>query len=278
MLWRADTIKYSVGRLWLAPRQPISGETSLSWCDKLAATPAIGLKLSPHYVAGDAIVNALTPWFDKWATPEKAPIVVTRHESFAFAFTLEEGLQFAVEPMRTFVDFSHRIRMRTVSGGPPVAEMLSHPLPYTSLLPDLGKRLMELTMDIPSLPDRTFNRIGIVAKASIAPDDAPPGITRFLDYLGRPWKGLVGGYSFQVTGAIGNTTEFADRCVHTLTKPETGENAQLLSLNFDWQRTFEVGQPLKREILGSALASAEKAALSYFEDLAEGNRFDADLD
>lgn len=250
----------------------------MSWCDKLAATPAVGLKLAPHYVASDSIVNALTPWFDKWATDDKAPITVTRQESFAFGFTLEQGFQFAVEPTRTFVDFSHRIKMRTVSGGPPVAEMLSHALPYTTLLPDLCGRLVDLTLDTPSPPNRTFNRVGVVVKAAIAPEDAPPGISRFLDYLGKPWKGLVGGYSFQVTGEIASNSDFADRCVHTLTKPETGDNAQLVSLNFDWQRTFVVGQPLKRDTLESALAAAVKSALSYFEDLAEGNRFDADLD
>ena len=234
--------------------------------------------MTPHYIGSDAILNALTPWFDEWATPDKPPISAVRHESFAFGFTLDQGFQFAVEPGRTFVDFSHRIKMRTVSGGPPVVEMLSHPLPYTTLLPELHKRLADLTLTIPSPASRTFNRIGIVAKASIAPEDAPPGITRFLDYLGKPWKGLVGGYYFQVTGQIAAGPDFADRCVHTLNKPETGENSQLLQLNFDWQRTFVAGQPLKKETLEDAFASAEKSALHYFEDLAEGNRFDADLD
>jgi hypothetical protein len=133
-----------------------------------------------------------------------------------------------------------------------------------------------MTLLIPSPENRTFNRVGIIAKAAISIDDAPPGITRFLEYVGKPWKGLVGGYGFQIVGQVDKTEAYTDRCVHTVTKPELGDNSHLLSLNFDWQRTFEAGQALRKEILASALSSAEKSAIAYFEDLAEGNRFDVD--
>lgn len=259
-----------------------SGRDKLSWCDKLAATPGIGFRLDPHFIASDAIVNALTPRFNKWAAElkgadrmlDKAPITVVRQESFAFAFQRDNGVQFGIDANKASVEFTHRMRLKAVSGGPPVGEMLSTPLPYTALLPQLAKDLVDLVLLLPSSPDRKVRRIGVIASANVEPDVAPPGVKRFLDYVGKPWKRLIDGYRFEVTGIIEENSTHSDRCIHTLTHVEGGD---LLALKFDWQRTFAKGQLMTEDGLQKSSEAAQKSALEYFEDLAVGNRFDAEL-
>jgi hypothetical protein len=166
------------------------------------------------------------------------------------------------------------MRLKAVSGGPPVGEMLSTPLPYTALLPQLAKDLVDLVLLLPSSPNRKVRRIGVIASANVEPDVAPPGVRRFLDYVGKPWKRLIDGYRFEVTGIIEENSTHSDRCIHTLAHVEGGD---LLALKFDWQRTFAKGQLMTEDGLQKSSEAAQKSALEYFEDLAVGNRFDAEL-
>jgi hypothetical protein len=48
-------------------------------------------------------------------------------------------------------------------------------------------------------------------------------------------------------------------------------------LNFDWQREFTTGHSITSKSLKDIMDAAETAALKYFEDVAEGRRFDEKL-
>ena len=50
-----------------------------------------------------------------------------------------------------------------------------------------------------------------------------------------------------------------------------------LPYTFDWQRTFKAARPLNEKTLHNDIAGSQKAALAYFEELAEGNIFDEDF-
>ena len=94
--------------------------------------------------------------------------------------------------------------------------------------------------------------------------------------MGRPWKGAVEHYNtISITAEVGKTKDWSDRCLHTVTKSEDPE--QLLALNFDWQRTYNTGRPIKADVLNEGLKSAQAAATKYFEDLAEGSLFDEEI-
>jgi hypothetical protein len=71
---------------------------------------------------------------------------------------------------------------------------------------------------------------------------------------------------------ISETSESIERCIHTLTKPE--EKDQLMTLQFDWQRSYQTGWQNTKENLERLVEGGTKDALRYFEELAEGNRFD----
>lgn len=200
---------------------------------------------------------------------------MTRQESFAIGFDTNDGFQYGIETSRVHVGFVHKVKFKTVSAGPPIMEMLSQPLPYTELLSKVSDRCIEMTMLLPGVKTRKLHRIGIISTTTVDDASFPPGIARLIDYIGRPWSGILDNYSIQITSEVGNSANWRDRCIHILSKPE--DEDQLPTLKFDWQRTFNTGRPLLKDTLTELVEKARKAALAYFEDLAEGSRFDEDI-
>jgi hypothetical protein len=213
---------------------------------------------------------------DKWVEGDRQLFNVERREPFSVTVSAHDGYNYEVDPSRISVTFTHSMRMKMMSGGPPVAEMLSDPLPYTKLLPSVSRKLMDATLLVCERTTRKITRVGVVATASVAPNEIPPGIGRFVAYIGRPWKGFVEHYSLQIVSELANTPESSDRCIHTLSKVDNDPD-QLLKLNFDWQRTLKNSRTVTSETMTQLIKSAEEAALKYFEELAEGNLFDENL-
>lgn len=248
----------------------------MSWCDKLASTPTVGFRLSTHFAPSDILLNALSPILDRSSEEEARNTTIDQStRQFSTGFTISDGFTYSVDEAKVSVQFNHRAKFRPVSGGPPIMEMLSTPRPFTTLLPEVSKRLIEATLLLPEVARRTVRRVGIVSTTPIAADDAPPGINRLIEYLGRPWKGLLESFNVAIHATINETPVFVDRCLHTLVKPE--EKGELLTLQFDWQRTFKDEWTVKKPDLERALDDANTNSLRYFEELAEGNRFDEEL-
>jgi hypothetical protein len=128
--------------------------TPKSWCDKLAYVPTAGLKLKAHYTSSDAIIDALSSIMDRSVKDDAPTFRVTQQSSFELQFQTDQGFHYSVEPMKCVVSFRHRLRTKAVSGGPPVMEMLSHPLPYTNLLEAVCDRLIEAATLLPDSKTR----------------------------------------------------------------------------------------------------------------------------
>jgi hypothetical protein len=139
-------------------------------------------------------------------------------------------------------------------------------------MPEVSNRLVEATLLLPEAKTRKIERVGVISTTLIAEEDLPPGIKRLADYISRPWSGTVPTFNIAITGVISETPEITDRCIHTLNRPE-GED-ELLTIQFDWQREFRTGWQNTKSNLERILDDATKEALKYFEELAEGSRFD----
>lgn len=247
----------------------------MSWCDKLSSTPSVGFKLDHHFASSDAILHALTPILDNWVEGDKQKFSIVRQDSFSVTFSTNDGFQYGVEPSRVHISFTHKMKVKPISGGPPVMEMLSSPTPFTELLPKVSKHLLNATLLVPSTKNRTLKRVGIISTTEVNNEEVPPGIARFIKYIGRPWPGLLDQFDIRLTASIEENSNWSDRCIHTLLRPEDPE--QLTRLQFDWQRTFTKGRAITADSLKEILARAEKDSISYFEELAEGNLFDEEL-
>ena len=266
-------------RNWASFREPARNgqgeEATLSWCDKLASVPTVGFKLDAHFGSGDALLDALSPITNRLIAGDTVKFSLDQHTSLDVALTSEDGFQYMLDATKVAVGFRHRLKAKAISGGPPIMEMLSTPLPYTQLLPEVSRRLSEAVLLMPNASSRQIQRVGVLASTQVSEEDLPPGISRFIEYMGRPWGGSLEHFKINLTCGLEKTPEWTDRCIHTLTKPEDME--RLLTLQFDWQRTFTTGRSIGPDSVESILATAHKASTKYFEDLAEGNRFDEEI-
>jgi hypothetical protein len=237
----------------------------------------VGLKFDPHYSSSSAVLEALGPLLQRWRDESKERFKILAQDSFSVQLTTDPGFAYGIDPERVWVDFRHSMKAKAVSGGPPVLEMISHPLPFTQLLPEVTRRLTEIIWLLPGANKRTLRRIGVIASTAVDPADVPPGIGLFMKYIARPWENVnLDSFHFQIAGDIGDGAGWKDRCIHFLTKPEDPDQ-QLLSVKLDWQRTFDTPRPVTAASLNTLLGDAQKDALEYFEDVAQGNRFDEEL-
>ena len=154
-------------------------------------------------------------------------------------------------------------------------QMLSQALPFSKLLPEVCARLTEATLLLPGIKSRNVRRVGIISTTQVAEDELPPGISRLIGYIGRPWGGRMDFLNAAIAGEIEKTAAWTDRCLHNLMKPEGAD--QLIKIDLDWQRNFAAARAVTKETLKEMLDKAQKDALSYFEDVAEGSRFDEEV-
>lgn len=251
--------------------------TSKSWCDKLASVPTVGFRLLPHYASGDAIIDGLSPILNRMADIVKPSFQVVQQTSFDFQFQVDNGFHYAIEPTKAVVSFRHRMKAKPTSGGPPIMEMMSSPLPYTTLLQEATRRVIEVAPLLPGRKGgRVLQRVGIMSITTVDKEEAPPGIVRFIEYVGRPWNTSPEFFEITVASDLGGTGKgWKDRCIHTLKKSEEAES--LLTIQLDWQREYEAEKALTEDALKPLLANCSADALKYFEDVAEGSRFDEEL-
>lgn len=243
-----------------------------SWCDKLASTPTVGIKFNPVFLSGDALLGALRPIIDTFPQGDDLRLQIEKHDSFGVQFASMDGYHYGVDSQRAFVDFRHRMKAKAVSAGPPILEMLSRAAPYTELLDEVLSKLTRMALLLASAIPRDLERVGFISTTIVDEAEAPPGIRRYVEYLARPWNGATDEYQLNITGRTTDTAEHSDRCIHTISRAEAAEG--LMTIKLDWQRTFKVPQSLIETRLERELSAARESALLYFEDVAEGNRFD----
>jgi hypothetical protein len=232
----------------------------------------VGFKFDASFASGDTILTALNPMLKKFTKGDKRLFTVERQDAFGVALNTEDGFLYGIEPAQISVMFRHSMKLRTKSAGLPVAEMLSNPLPFTKMLPVVSHKLIDVSQYLPEIKERKLERVGIVALALVANDEVPPGISRFIKYVGRPWGGALESYVFNIAAEVKKGPSWVEKCTHQVVRPEDKEEP--VTLIFDWMRTFSSEKSTAKDSLEEELASATKSALEYFETLAEGNRFD----
>jgi hypothetical protein len=249
----------------------------VSWCDKLSSTPAVGVRLDKSFAPVSTLLEPLTPLVSTWVDKDKDSAAFTVDHQDQFSCTLQtfDGYSYILGPEQLTVEFKHRLRFRAQSAGPPTAELMSNPRPYTEVLADVTKRLLDLVELETAEKSRKLLRIGIVSTTHVTEEELPPGIDRFIKHLMKPWSTSADFYNIELASKFprAKSSSTQDRCIHHITKREDGEGLVIVKL--DWQRIFEGSKGLSVASLPGLVSDAQEAALEYFEDVAQGERFDA---
>lgn len=242
----------------------------VSWCDKLASRPTVGFTFEKHFRPSADLLSAMIPVLDKLAGAVTDKFTLSKQETFAIEFITESGFRYTADPARIAVEFQHRLKAKNISGAAPVAQLVSRQEPYTVLLSDVGERAIEAA-ELMVAPQRALKRVGVVSSTMVGEADLPPGIMRGIEYLNMPWGRGVPHYNFQIVASLQETDDWQDQCIHIISKPEADEG--LVSLVFDYQRIFKTQK--ERHSIRATLAGVQEAALDYFEELAQGDMFNA---
>ncbi len=246
----------------------------MSWCDKLASTPVVGIKLTPNFQAAEQILSSLSSVLNREVENERAAFTIETMDPFNLTFNTESGFRYSFEPGSISVAFNHRIRAKASSAGPPTMELISRAAPYTDLLELVSGRLIEV-LDILQIPSaRKMTRVGVVSVTQVDLEDAPPGIVEILHQIGMPLGGQVENFNTSITTKISDDEKSTVRCAHNLTLPEKPET--LVTLHLDWMRTFKTPSSASKSNASDALKNAQLDALAYFEKFAEGGLSDVE--
>jgi len=243
----------------------------------LASTPGVGITLDDLFAPSSALLAALTPISSKWVEKEKPAFVIEGQDPFTVALTTFDGFHYGLNQRQIYVEFRHRVKLEPQSAGPPIAVMVSKPMPFTRLLPEVQERLVEAAGLVVGGTERLLHRVGVVCSTTVLEEEAPPGIVRFLDYIQQPWGVTADAYAIDVTSKLPikdkKKSGILDRCQHAVSKQEFGDG--LVNIKLDWQRRFDPPLKLSVKLLGDILDEAQEDALDYFEDVGQGDRFDA---
>jgi hypothetical protein len=248
----------------------------MTWCDKLASTPTVGLKFDWLYVSSAKLLDCFASLLERLHVGDQPAFGLDTKDDFSITFTTNEGIQYSVNPHQLSLSFVPRVKWKYGEGGVPAVELLSATRPYSELLPVMCQKLAEAAQKIPAADRRVVKRIGIVSNTLVQESEFPPGIAKMVTHFGQPWKSPLETYNLQLSAELTSAAEWTDRCIHTLVKPE--DTGTLPSLAFDWQRSFKRERHLSTRALSDQLEAAQKAALEYFEELAVGSMFDENSD
>ena len=244
----------------------------MSWCDKLGSTPGIGYHLVWHSLPSDTLLNAMSPIVDRMVDGDEQRFSIDLKDALKLTLTSFDGYQYGFEPTRVYLGFVHRARVRTVSGGLPTLVLSSKTLPYTDLLNELELELLNTMEIVNQLSPRRLSGIGVVSTTVTDRAELPPGIERFLAHASKPWNGELEALTFVAQALLKENDDHSSRCVHTLVKSQ--KDNEPLQIVFDYQRIYKKPQDIESNRLRAATEGLKREALDYFEQLAQGDRFD----
>lgn len=244
----------------------------MSWCDKLASTPTIGIGFEPFHVSSATVLDLIAPLLNKLGDEKEPGYTIEKLDALGILLTQDAGFQYGIDSRRMFIEFKHRMKVRPVSGSAPRLDMISKPEPFTKMIAHLQSRIVELYSLLDAKGVRALLRIGVVSTTIVDRKEIPPGIEKFISYLQAPWGAKSESLNFSLMGDLNDEAEWSDRCHHTVSDIENEKG--MLSLKFDFQRTFKAPVATKSAKLDELLPIVTESALEYFESLAEGGRFD----
>ncbi len=247
----------------------------MTWCDKLASQPTVGLQLDPFYCGNETILTNMAGLVATWGTPEKPEFSTEVPDIFRLNIQRENGFLLSFDSSRASVQFQHRMMLKHVSGGSPTAQLISSEKVFTSLMADAAEMLVDATLRLPEINRRNVRRIGIQSITIVSIEDLPPGLIRLLEYVTRPFGGTVNGLNFTIISELGENESHSDRCIHAISKPDDEEG--LITLRLDWQRTLKKPILANKGNIERHYSAARDSAIDYFEELAVGDAFDGKI-
>lgn len=237
----------------------------------------MGVRLSPHFASGDSIIDGLSKILRPLTTGknDESDFTVEQVAPFGLIIATNEGFRYQVDHTKVSVVFHHRMKAKQVSGGPPVMQLLSSAAPFSELLPRVSQKLVDAIIALPANGERSLLRVGVISTTTVAREDLPPGLKRFIEYVGKPWGRGIDDMLVNIFGNLNDNDQWSDRCGHQMQLFDDEDKLPIVVL--DYQRTFKNPSKINEDRLKQLFRQTSDDAVEYFERVAEGSMFDEQL-
>ncbi len=242
----------------------------MNWLDGVMAVPTIGIRLDPNYKEMSDFRQHLESFIEQ-IRKEYGKINIKSSQIWGYSVeTIEEGFQFDLTQNNLIITYAYPINQIPQPGKLP--KLL---LPKIYTFSELFEKILGYFKDISNKLDRLndfeFNRIGIVARVGLEMDSLPPGVEKWIDFLGRPWGAKIMRSESKLSVTLKEEKMFYERCHHGLTFDQEDMDKNGINLNLDWQRVFKKPLPMNPRELISQLTECKDNAFEYFQRYGEGD-------
>jgi hypothetical protein len=249
------------------------GREKMIWLDSVLAVPIIGVRISPNFAEISEFQKRQHKFIDFLSRQEattKENLQITGDNLWGCSISLlNSGFSFRVTPTDITGQFVYYIGRIEKPGSLPSPQS-PIVLPYTEIIDRLSKYLANIFDSVRELREFKLEMIGIVANISGTRESLPPGVSRWLEHMAKPWGGLVKSEALLLS-KISENADYHDQCHHALRFDETLPNAGI-NIMLDWQRVFK--QPLALGEVASLSGNVELSktdSLKYFQKFGEGD-------
>jgi hypothetical protein len=241
---------------------------AMIWLDQVLAAPTIGLQLEPGLVTGADHFRILRPLMERWIGTGGS-IAFTESNQFQLGF-LHNDFRVTLDHENTIITFQYKPSIAPSPGNLGELRYNRQLQPYSTLIDEQLALLREIVAPILRERSRKLRRIGIVAATKLAHDKLPPGITTYIESLGRPWQRAVDMATGTTLVKIGSGDGYVDRCHHFLEFNHV-DRPGFVEVRLDWQRVFNPYLELSNDQLEKKFKEWTAAAIEYFSRFGAGD-------
>lgn len=241
------------------------------WLDGVFAVPVIGIRLEPHFKELLAFENGFLSFINHLHEDKKLDLEITKtKEIWGYSVSLKKkGFNFKIYPTNIVIGFAYEIEEERRPGKFP-HYIIPNLTTYSELLKGISEYTEAILHNLKDVRGFKYNRIGIVADASLNKESFPPGLNNWIDYLGKPWKGQTRKIEAVLLAKLDETQVYYDQCHHHIKfneeSPESGFEFKL-----DWQRLFKEPLRFDTKNMLETVAQCQEEAIKYFEKFGEGD-------
>lgn len=241
----------------------------MPWLNNVLAFPYIGIRIKTKLTSVNALRDSFGPLLDYLET-KYGVIDIKQADLWGYSLTpkFKSGFCYRVVHNDILVNYNYKIIQRTQLGSFPFNE-IPEIIPYTDLLYQNLDEIKRVFSLLRTVRDITYDRIGIVAEASLAKDNFPPGVIAWIDHLGKPWGNIVKIES-SLLSKISEVDAYYDQCHHILNFDVLDLQKEII-FKLDYQRIFKVSVGFNYGRISTDITSCLDKALEYFEKFGEGD-------
>ncbi len=241
----------------------------MSWLDGVLAVPTIGVHTKIEY---DSVMNfeGNVGKFAYKLENSGEKFRIERKELWGYEITCDSGYAFLINRNNFVASFKYLFIEKDQPGALPHMEV-PQVLSYTEICSQIEDYIDNLFVAFNNIPEMVYDRIGIVTSANLEKTTTPPGVKKWLEYLGRPWAGDLVDINAKICTNLSNDGDYADRCHHSIEYASEKVEETGFRIILDWQRKFNKKQSISVGNFKDRIGVCKNKAFEYFEKFAQGD-------